>query len=775
MSKKHKHRQTSTFTPQDLRPRIERARQEGRFQQALELTKQLHKYEPTPANLELLREVYLGRARQLRGQGQTRDALNVLDVASRLEGASPTWLERLAQEMALCGEVGRTLTLIDKLADPASAQRTLAQVVDTAMQQGDAGRAALPTPLQGDFDRVVRAFQQVEAGQDEAARETLQGVGLRSPFLEWKLLLRGLQAYWQNDDERALENWQRLTAERLPARLAAPFHFRLNAAFRAAQPPATQTVLQKHIDRIQSSTLLPQLRSLQAMLAHKDKMSAALRQAEALLPALRQEAPQMVPRLAACFYWAVLETGPDDLPRYQRVFGKPPDDPNFNRLQAIGYEKAGELQLAHRHWHQYEQEIAAHPEKWPGDQADHARAIIWQQMGQNAACLPEPSQKRKRGSFAMFFSDDDPLAPLDPPAETCFKKSLELAPDLLETHQALVQFHLQAKREGKAEKAARELLQHFPNHLPTLELLSDLRRKHGDFAEALELIEQALKGNALDRRLRRKVSDVHLLLARAHVESGRFEEARQQFQASLDLSGGSDGGMILAHWAACEFKAGDDARAEDLLQQTQARAAAPVGIAYLLLTEVLRLKLDRALKKRFEQDLKTGLTAPNQEGAVFLTRILAGLHVGGVQYIGQKGHTQKVLSYIHKTRSLDFSAPNLEELCRNLLDMEAYTQARRFANIGERNYLENAVFPYLHALTWIREKGRRTPTWEVVSLLKRARELAQMQTPNEQRDRMIEDIDLHLHEFNPFDLDMLGRIFGFGDEEDANEDADDDW
>jgi len=773
VSKKHKHHQTSTYSPADLRPRIDRARQEGRFQQALELTKQLHKYEPTPANLELLKEVYLGRARQLRNQGQTRDALTVLEVALRLDGASPAWIDRLAQEMALCGEIGRTLALLDNLPDPARAQRILGLVADAAMQQEAAGRAALPPALRDDFDRIVLAFGQVESGQDEAARETLQGISLRSSFLEWKLLLRGLQAYWQNDDIRAVENWQRLTPDRLPARLAAPFRYRIDAAFRAAQPPNTQAALQKQFDRFQGSMVLSQLRNLQATLAHKGKMAPALRQIEMLLPALRQEMPQIVPRLAACFYWHILETGPDDVLRYQRVFGRPPDDPNFHRLQALGYEKAGELQLAHRHWHQYEREIAAHPEGWPGDQADHARAFIWQRMGQNAASIPEPRKTQKRRSFDLF-DGDDPLAPLDPPAEKCFQKSLELAPDLLETHEALVHHHLEAKREGKAEKAARQLLQQFPNHVPTLELLSDLRRKHGDYATALELMEQALKGNALDRRLRRKVSDAHLLLARTHVESGRFDEARRQFQASLDLSGGSDGSMILAHWAACEFKAGDSARAEELIQQALTRTAAPVGVSYLLLTEVLRLKLDRSLKKRFEEDLKAGLAAPNPDGAIFLTRILAGLHTGGIKYIGQKGHTQKALSYIYKARNLDFSEPQLEELCRNLLDMEAYPQARRFANIGERDYPESAVFPYLHAMAWIQEKGRRVPTWQVVPLLKRARTLAQAQPSNERRDRMLEDIDKHLHELNPFDLDFLGRMFGFGEEED-DYDTDEDW
>jgi tetratricopeptide (TPR) repeat protein len=774
VAKKHQHHQTAAFTPAELRPRIERARREGRFQQALELAKQLHKYESTPEHVELLKEVYLGRARQLRTQGQPRDALTVLDAASRLDATTPEWLERLAEEMALCGEVARTLALIEKLPE-ASAARLLMFAADAAMQQEAAGRAALPPSLREDFDRVVLAFQQTESGQDEAARATLQGIGLRSPFLEWKLLLRGLQAYWQNDDVRALENWQRLTPERLPARLAAPFRFHIDSAFRGAQPPAVQAVLQKQSDRLQGSPLLTHLRTLQATMADKNKLASAFRQAEALLPVLRQEAPQLVPRLARCFYWAVLETGPDDLLRYQRVFGKPADDPNFHRLQALGYEKGDDLAEAHQHWHEYEKEIAAHPQNWPGDQADHARALIWLRMGQNAASVPE-TRRAQRRQFSLFGLDEPPR-PLHPPAEKCLQKSLQLAGDLLETHEALIRYHREGKREAKAEKAARELLEQFPDHVPTLELLGDLRRQRGDHEQAMELMQQAMRGNALDRRLRRKVSEGHLLLARSHVESGRFDEARQQFQAALDLSNGADGGVIVAHWAACEFKSGDAAQAEELVRQALAQAPAAVGVAYLLAAEVGRLKLDRTLKTRFEEDLKRGLAEPTPAGAVFLARVLAELHTGGVKYIGQKGHAQKVKSYIHKARDLDFSESQLEELCQNLLDVEDYPKARRFADMGEFRYHNNPVFPYLHALGWIRAEGRRAGPYQVVPLLQRARGLLQGQPPNERRDRMLEDIDKHLRELNPFDLDFLRGIIetiGGGPDEDFD-DGDDEW
>src|SRR5207248_7846116 len=127
-------------------------------------------------------------------------------------------------------------------------------------EQGAAGRGLLPSALHADFDQVLLAFGHLEAGRDEEARAALQAIGLRSPFLEWKLLLRGLQAYYLKDDARALENWQRLDPERLPARLAAPYRAQIDAAFRNAQPPETQAALQRQLDRLQGSPLQAQLR-----------------------------------------------------------------------------------------------------------------------------------------------------------------------------------------------------------------------------------------------------------------------------------------------------------------------------------------------------------------------------------------------------------------------------------------------------------------------------------------------------------------------------------
>src|ERR1051326_6699820 len=119
--------------PAEIKPRIERAQREGRFQQALELTKQLCKLEATPEHKQLLLSVYLGRARQLRGQGATRDAANVLGVALQLGDGMPEWLQEVAQELSACGEMGLAMAVLKQLGASSELEgKLLGQAVDRA-------------------------------------------------------------------------------------------------------------------------------------------------------------------------------------------------------------------------------------------------------------------------------------------------------------------------------------------------------------------------------------------------------------------------------------------------------------------------------------------------------------------------------------------------------------------------------------------------------------------------------------------------------------------
>jgi tetratricopeptide (TPR) repeat protein len=802
LSKKHKTHQPAGLSTAELRGRVERARREGRFQQALELAKQLHKAEPTPAHRGLLKEVYLGRAGQLRTQGHTRDAATVLEAAARADEADSGWLERLAIELMKLGEGARAQALLERVPEEARSGQLQGALADAAFLAEKDGRSTLPPGLQADYDRIVHAFAQAEAGRDEEAREALQGVSLRSPFLEWKLLLRGLQAFYQNDDARALENWQRLDPERLPARLAAPFRQAVDPTFRAAQPPPTQAALQQQFDRLQGSTLLPQLRNLRTALATAERSTAsAFRQAEALLPALRHEAPHLLPRLAACFYWAIVDSGPDDVLRFARVFGKPPDDPNFNRLRALHADHAGDAEQAHHHWHLYEQEIASNPAVWVGGRADLARGLIWQHMGEIADSAPTEDQfSQLEEALGPQASQLEQLrevlggrAPrpvrLQPSAEECFRKSLELAPDLQDPHTSLIEHYLHAGQNDKAEEAARDLLQRFPDHLETLQELAKLRAAAGDHAESLALLQRALDHNPLARDLRDKVSAAHMSNARVHAEAGHFDPARGHYQAALEVVSPRGACSVLCRWAAAEFKAANPGRGEELLGQARGRTDAALEPVFQMLVECVRLKLPAKLKQRFDQEFNAGLAAaPTGADAAALVGCLLSYSTTGVNYRGLKTHTKKILIYAEKARKdrkVKFTEEQLITLGGGLLALDSIRNARTFMQDAARKFPKSPHFPYLEAMTYFARDPDPSAVRRVTALLEQAERLAQAAQPDERIQSMLSDIRGRLEALealNPSSRrDIFGRLFdmfggggpfGFVDEDEGDED---DW
>jgi tetratricopeptide (TPR) repeat protein len=652
--------------------------------------------------------------------------------------------------------------------------QSLDGIVDRAMQQEAKGRAAVPAEWQPDFDAVLEAFSLVEQGQDEAARAKLQTVGLRSPFLEWKLFLRGLIAFFQKDDTRALENWQRLKADRLPARLAAPYRLVIDESYRLAQAPPSQMALQKLADQLLGGGIVPQLRTVQKALATEGNYRTALRQIESLLPVLRQSYPQLLPRLAAAFYWELIVQGePDDVQRYQRVFGAPHDDPRFHRVRGLVLEKNQDYPHAQQAWTEYEKSIIEDPSNWPGEQAVRARALVWLHMARNAMT-------------AETAADDDELPPWErrqrrpravkPGVEECLTKSLELAPDLLEAHRSRVHYHIEHDRFGKARQAAQRLLAQFPNELETLRELALLEAHRGDHVAEVKLLQRAVHVSPLDRRLRNRLSVAHLFAARNHAEAKRFDQARADYKACLAVGDGNNP-MALCKWAACEFKAGDDARADELISQARGQAGTQLAVAFSMLIEVIRLKLPKSLKTRFDAEFKETLAEPPTVDGVLAAAESAATHQSAnINYPGKKAHEKQVLSYIDRARKLNFTEAQLEKLCGSLSVMKGSRVFRYFIRLAQERFIENPSFCLCEAQYLTKQPGRLRNIWSIRLLLQRALELARRRPPDEKQKEMIElvrEMIESINQYDPFGAlmpgggpDFMGGFFGPFDPED---------
>jgi tetratricopeptide (TPR) repeat protein len=626
---------------------------------------------------------------------------------------------------------------------------------DAALAQGLPGRDGLPEKWRPGFDAVSTAFEHAAAGRDDAAREELQAIGLGSPFLDWKLLVRGLLAYYEGEDGRALDNWSRLTPNRLPARLAAPLRFALDAAFRAAQPPKVHADLLRRADRLRGG-LLSGLRALQASLAGPYNLTKAYRQAETLLPSLRRDWPDAVSRIAEAFRAAIVAAGqPEDVATYSRLFGPPPDDPKFERLEALALEDRRQRQDAHQAWQKYERTLA-HLASGSAADIARSRALVWCRMGHNAVdhTAADPLFDRPQG--------------FKPTAEECFRRALALAPDLRDAHEDLFDYYRRARKADKARAAGEALVARFPNHVPTLEALAEIAKDAGDSASAREYLRRAVAVNPLDARLRDRLADAHRGAARGLAVAGDIAAGRAELAAGDALREGRLDAASLALEAAIAFKAGDAAAAEATL--VRAYAAGPPAVAtYVLLAEAARLKLSRKVKRRIAADFAAVLAAPTDaRTALDLVSAYRDQVDQAGEYAGRASHESKIQKYVKAAIGTTTSESELERLASVLATVDWPRLLKTAAERGRRVAKDNPVFLYFEALGYHRAYG--SAPWKIGPLLDRAERLAGKRPRDDRTRKLLADI-ASLREQSGADpmLQVFEHFFGgFGDAEDRS-------
>jgi tetratricopeptide (TPR) repeat protein len=718
-----------------LPERIARARADGRTQQALELTRQLLKQAPSPAHQEILRQVLLERGNQLIQQGHTRDAAVVFTNALSMDG-SPEFRAGIAERLAACGDVVHALQALGPDADPKLRHRVLGHVADLAVRHGAGGKRILPAELHAGFDSVVQAFAHAEAGRDDDARVALQSIGLTSPFLEWKLFVRGLLAHQARDDARALENWQRLDPKRVPARLAAPLRLGIDPAFRAAQPAATQNSLKQQATRLFGTGANTHFEALRKGLADQRSLANAFRQAEQILPELRRDRPQLVSRLAHCFFWAIVHHGqPEDVDRYRRVFGPTiASDFEVSRLEALALDRRGLLAEAHAAWREVLGIVERTPQEWPGESAKRLQSLIWMHMGENAAEQDRVAQQEMPYLFSTVYEKPQPLSPS---AAACFEHSIELAPDRLDGYLALFHLYREDGRTAKARKVGEQLLKRFPEHAATSEALGDLYLETQEPARAREYYEKALAANPLERRLRGKLARARQNLGLELTLAGKFDAARAAYEAALALHEGP-AAPLLCQCAVLEIRAGHADRAAELTAQAAAGPGQRLAARYTLVSESVRAKLSPAERKRLANELTAALAEPATPAEVLaLLEAAAGQRQRQLDaFRGQKTHEKTFLRFLDKIPIRDFSEAELERLCGHLMALDARRPWQKCIDIAERHFPDNPAFPLAQLDFYLSRREPDSRPWLLTQALDRARALVQ-RLPREAQERYL--------------------------------------
>ena len=230
--------------------------------------------------------------------------------------------------------------------------------------------------------------------------------------------------------------------------------------------------------------------------------------------------------------------------------------------------------------------------------------MIWFRMGANAEKQDDVIGAIGSMPFSPFGPPRSKPKRLEPSAEKCYQQSSELAADWVGPAESLFEAHRRNNRPKKAIEAGRALLKRFPDHQATLEALADLLRDQGDYSAATEMLEQALSVNPLNRNLRQHLGIMRRILAAQLTLEGKIDAAREAFQSAVALLDARELFTVHSLWAACEFKADNPTKAEELVQKAAADPVNGPATAAALFAQAVVLKLPKALKTRFEKEFK---------------------------------------------------------------------------------------------------------------------------------------------------------------------------
>lgn len=597
--------------------------------------------------------------------------------------------------------------------------------LDAAVRLKDPQRA--PEEHRDAVRAVLKAFAEYAEGRDDSAREALNAVGVKSPLLDWKLLLRGLIAYTTSDDARALDNWTRLDATRLPARLALPFRLRLDPAFGATLGPTAASTARTNVLKLEGDAVAQRFAELQQTLGRDQPMTKAFAAVERLVPLLRTNRPDLIPRLAKVVYWAVQRFGePTDVPKYVRILGKPPDDPDFHRLNAMNYE-GGSPAEAVAYWLKYEKWLAGNPAGVAPATARQVRVMVLRQVGRITELLAARGPGGVPGFediFAQMFGGKGPkihaaVKPVPAESPTVFwKRALALDPANELVAIDLIDYHQDRDEIALATAAADEFLRHAPDSLAILNHAVILALMVGDPAKALVRLKQAHALNPLDAGIRARIGLAYFGVVRQAFALPKPAEALTRLDEAREF-GGPKAAESVAR-AVLALKANDLAGAKRHEDEASADPKEALSVALMFAADAALAKLKPAVKKLFDVRLAAVFTAPLPPGTgvaavVAMLRTVSLYQFAGQVYRGQATHLKKIHELLLTTVKADADSPAAEFLlaCESLKAGRFLKELEKFADALSKRFVTDPFFPLFAAeAVWGQaDKAGRAPAY----------------------------------------------------------------
>ncbi len=338
MGKRHRNQRQHDGT--GTRARVEQLLAKGDTRAAVEAAKLLVREEPGDASEALAARAYAERIQALIAEGLGREAASLASIVrERFPAQLSPWTSLLDDARFAAGDFDWILSELRNAPEERRAaleERLLPWIVDPA---AIARAAALDPadPLAREARIAAELFETVTsriASPEEMA--ALNDIRRRSPFAPWKLLVRAIDAFHRNDDDRVAANVAAIDLRSPAARAGAVL-----AELTGRQPDGRRSfAAERLIDRISGgrATIAAQIRSIEAAAKEDDRrrvreeMRSLAKSFDTLSPYAREQLRlALLPILGIYF-------GPEQLAALFRIGERSSD---MNRYGALIMEMDG--------------------------------------------------------------------------------------------------------------------------------------------------------------------------------------------------------------------------------------------------------------------------------------------------------------------------------------------------------------------------------------------------------------------------------------------------
>jgi tetratricopeptide (TPR) repeat protein len=663
----------------DAAVQLERLMSKQKYKDAVKQAKLIHKAEATSQSHRQLEHAYFHRAQQLLRSGMPESAVEVSRHLLDFGVTDAQLVEEFSPLLVKLGLAQDAFRIQGRLDSTQSQSRLLLLEADQAVLHPERSRRSSPEVQEAAL--VRQALEALYAGDEAKALGLVRDISRSSPLSEWKLLVRGLAAFYSGDQDEAQANWSRLDPERAPARIVS--HLR-NLHQGQTAKNARGADLEKLESLVYGEPILSRLRELSDLVA-KNRWADVLRRITSLRLSLGEVDPRLAEKLTSSLLAPLLEhatsrdyaSGTRLLREFTQVAAPLAIDPGWNRFLALSWELPVDgASVAIKYWTQYIADLECCA-ALKAEERPLAQALVWKHLAQLYLDeLDDRSEEDADFDFDDGFDPDDEdenALDLDEDqlaqqATTCIERSLRLAPRHRPTYELLVEVCRLSNDPDKLTQARQRILEVFPEDVDTLIAMAVQLHDRDDHAAALEILSKARRHKPLDEALITLEMRIRTSLARCLALQKRWDEGRAQFAAIEQLRPDElRSYSYLARKAIFETKAGQGDLLDRYEQEAGALLPEPAPLWLSMHVESIRFRLSKATQNHYGElwmrELKKkcrGETAGAM--ASFMTEFL----FLDIDYGGSDDDATAVLKYLRRTTRLNYRLEDLEHVCEFL-------------------------------------------------------------------------------------------------------------